>query len=155
MIGHAIVRITNLEPETFKDSSILTLSLVEEYVSTYAAAGETDTRPAGSVDVHMMPTVLRTDEQYFKDYLAGQIGMAKSIGDIVKRYVFIETDLKPQPGPPVERWAIRDDVLIKAATRLQQEHPREFARLTRPCRLGYRSMRPPPRSVPIARKPSG
>nr|WP_315597283.1 hypothetical protein [uncultured Cupriavidus sp.] len=128
LVGHAVVTIKNLDAETFRDSAIVTLNVIERYVRQ---PGVTGTRPAGSVDVHIMPTVLRTTEDYFKDYQAGQIGMARSIGDIAKRYVFVETDLKPQPGPPVERWAIRDDVLIKAATRLQQEHPREFARITK------------------------
>jgi hypothetical protein len=126
--GHAVVTVRNVDPAAFRDAYILNLQVLETHVPGFAAPGETETRPAGDVDLHMMPTLLLTGPEYFQDRQDAIAAMGKMMRDVNERYVRVQAP-GSRPRSPIERYAQRQQAVIDAVTAIERDDPREFERL--------------------------
>jgi hypothetical protein len=126
--GRADVTLRNEDPQNCPDASIVQLQVIETFVPGSALPGETDTRLAGEVDLHMMPTLLLAGSEYFKDRQDAIVAMGTMMKDVNERYVRVQGP-RPRPGSPVERFALRENAIIEAMSALERDAPEEFQRI--------------------------
>lgn len=120
-VGYANVAVTNLQPETNRDGVILHITVYETVVSS--VTNNPEEMLADSMTLHLVPSYLLVDNDYFEDREAGY----KALGSIVEE---IEDDysISVGPGPKNPIWQMRhlaeaQAEAVQRYTRLAEQRP--------------------------------
>lgn len=103
--GTATVSVATLEPEQFRDASILGVTVFETHVGADRAPSEV---VADSMTVHLVPTYVVLGADFFADYHAAEKAVEDMIKGVDER--FLEQQLQVGPPDPDPKWRIRSRV---------------------------------------------
>ena len=121
-VGHATVTIRNLDPARFRGGVILPVTVYETRVVN--KNGQTEEFVADGMTVHLVPSFLVVDYDYFTDRREGTEAIDRIFGGINERYVRSEQPHIPVgPEWQVGRRAVEDAVKAKAIQRFELEEP--------------------------------
>jgi hypothetical protein len=106
--GEVVVTIRNRNPVAFRDAAILAVSVLETHADSDPLLQIEEL--ADEMTIHMVPSFLKVGVDYFNDFDAAQIAMAKVIVGIDVRFGLrdFRAPIAPDPQP---KWAVRREWL--------------------------------------------
>lgn len=139
ILGHANFVVTNLD-DTPDGAFHLTFSIVEtasiaygSYLADFATDGVGDI-PAGSMDLHVIPSYLVAEADYFSDRIAGLLVFDRSLLDVVQTLDMVPKPWEDDGQPPVwqmKEVAFRQERVVQAYDALMRTHPQALEAATR------------------------